>query len=62
MEDIANDDTHITLLLRHEKGNKAMNEGHRNARQVPTTEVPIIEAMLATFFTYAGSMGWRTRR
>ena len=27
MADIAIDDTHITLQLRHEKGNKALNEG-----------------------------------
>jgi hypothetical protein len=44
-------DTHITLLLRHEKGQQALNERERNARQVPSSEVPIITAMLATFFT-----------
>jgi hypothetical protein len=58
---IAIDDTNITLLLRHEKGDKALNEGHMNARQVPSTEVPRIATMLATFFTCAGSTGKRTR-
>ena len=62
MADVAIDDTHITLLLRHEKGNKALNEGHMNARQVPAAEVPRIATMLSAFFTCAGSMGKRTRR
>jgi hypothetical protein len=60
--DIAIDDTHITLQLRHEKGNNALNEGHMNARQVPAAEVPRIAPMLAAFFTCACSMGKRTRR
>jgi hypothetical protein len=32
MADIAIDDTHIILLLRHEIGNMALNEGHKNAK------------------------------
>ncbi len=62
MADIAIDDTHTTLLIRHEKGNKALNEGHMNARQVPLAEVPRIAAIIATFFTKAVSIGRRTRR
>jgi len=54
--------THIALLLRHEKGRQTLNEGERNARQVPSSEAPRIAAMLAAFFTGAGSMGPRTRR
>ena len=31
VEDLVIDDIHITLLLRHEKGQKTLNEGQRNA-------------------------------
>ena len=62
VDDLVINDTHITLLLRHEKGQQTLNEGERNARQVPSSEAPRIAAMLAAFFTGAGAMGPRTRR
>ncbi len=51
VDDLVVDDTHITLLLRHEKGPQTVNEGERNARQVPSSEPPRIAAMLVAFFT-----------
>ena len=51
VDDLGVDDTYITLLLRHEKGQQTMNEGERNARHVPSSKAPIIAAMLAKFFT-----------
>ena len=51
VEDLAIDDTHITLLLRLENGRKTLNEGHRNAQHVPSSEAPRVAAMLSAFFT-----------
>ena len=62
VDDLVIDDTHITLLLRHQQGKHTMNEGERNARQVPSSEAPRIGGMLAAFFTRARAMGPRTRR
>jgi hypothetical protein len=36
VDDLGIDDTHITLLLRHEKGQQTLNEGERNARHAPS--------------------------
>jgi hypothetical protein len=60
--DLVVDETHITLLLRHEKGKKDLQEGQMRVRQVPCKGVPRIAALLAAFLTRAGSMGQRTRR
>ena len=62
VDDLVIDDTHITLLLRHEKGQQTLIEGEINARQLPSSKAPRIAAMLATFFTRAEAMGPRTRR
>ncbi len=61
VNDLVINDTHIPLLLRHEKGQQILNEGKRNARQLPSSEAPRIAAMLAAFFTRARAMGPRTR-
>ncbi len=62
VSDIIVNDTHITLLLRKEKGKKNLSEGHTNSRQVPCGEVPLVAAMLAAFFTRQGTMGqWKRR-
>ena len=62
VSDIIVNDTHITLLLRKEKGKKNLSEGHMNSRQVPCSEVPRVAALLAAFFTRQGTMGQRKRR
>jgi hypothetical protein len=62
VDDIVINDTHITLLLRKEKGKKNLGEGHMNSRQVPCYKVPRVAAMLAAFFTRQGIMGQRRRR
>jgi hypothetical protein len=51
IDDIVIDDTYITLMLRHEKGPKTLNEGQRSARQLLSSVAPRIAAMLAAFFT-----------
>ncbi len=61
VDDLVINNTHITLLLRHEKGQQTLNEGERNARQVLSSEAPRNAAMLGTFFTSAGTMGPRSR-
>jgi hypothetical protein len=62
VEDLVIDDTHITLMLRHEKVLKILNVEQRNARQVSSSEASRITSMLASFFTRAGAMGPRTHR
>jgi hypothetical protein len=57
VNDLVINETHITLLLRHEKGQQTLNEGKKNTRQVPSSEAPRIAAMLATFFTGARAIG-----
>jgi len=60
--DLVVNDTHITLLLRHEKGKKDLQEGQMRSRQVPCQGVPRIATVLAAFLTKACAMGKRTRR
>ena len=60
--DLVVDKTHITLLLRKEKGLKNLQEGHMRTTQVPCDMAPRIAAMLATFITKTGKMGQRRHR
>jgi hypothetical protein len=48
--------THITLLLRQEKGRKGLNAGYRNVRQIATYEAPRIAALLRAFFKGQAAM------
>ena len=52
-QDLAVNNTHITMLLRREKGHKGLNAGYRNIRQIPT----LIAALLRAFFQGQSSMG-----
>jgi hypothetical protein len=56
-QDVVVNDTHITLLLRHEKGHKGLNAGYRNVRQIAIREAPRIAALLRAFFKGQRSMG-----
>ncbi len=60
------DENFITLLLRHEKGKKALGAGRRNVRQNPCSDVPCIVALLRAFFAgqhaMEGRHGKRRRR
>ena len=56
-QDVVVNDTHITLLLRHEKGHKGLNAGYRNTRQIATHKAPRIAALLRAFFKGQRSMG-----
>ncbi len=49
-QDVVVNETHIILLLRHEKGHKGLNAGYKNIRQIATHEVPRIAALLRAFF------------
>ncbi len=64
--DIVVDENFITLLLRHEKGKKALGAGRRNVRQIPCNVVPRIAALMRAFFVGQHSMegrhGKRLRR
>jgi hypothetical protein len=44
--DIVVDNSFITLLLRQEKGKKALGAGLLNVRQIPCSEAPRIAALL----------------
>jgi len=49
----------ITLLLREEKGKKALGAGLRNVRQIPCIEAPCFAALLRAFFAGQHSMEGR---
>ena len=65
-EDIVVNDECITLLLRDEKGKKALGAGRRNVRQIPCSQAPRFAALLRAFFAGQDSMkgrnGKRLRR
>ena len=64
--DIVVDDMFVTLLLREEKGKKALGAGLRIVRQIPCSEAPRFVALLRAFFAGQHSMearhGKRLRR
>jgi len=64
--DIVVGNTFVTLLLREEKGKKALRAGLRNVRQIPCSEAPRFAALLRAFFAGHHSMegrhGKRLRR
>jgi hypothetical protein len=49
--DIVVDNDFVTLLLRDEKGKKALGAGRRNVRQIPCIEAPRFAAILRSLFT-----------
>ena len=64
--DIVVDNDCITLLLRDEKGKKALGAGRRSVRQIPCSKAPRFAALLRAFFAGQHSMkgrnGQRLRR
>ncbi len=64
--DIVVDNDSITLLLRDEKGKKALGAGQLNVRQIPCNKAPRFAALLRAFFAGQHSMkgrnGQRLRR
>ncbi len=48
--------THITLLLRQEKGRKGLNAGYMSVRQIASNEAPRIATLLRAFFEGQASM------
>ena len=64
--DIVVDNMFITLLLREEKGKKALEAGLRNVRQISRSEAPRSAALRRVFFAGQHSMegrhGERMRR
>ena len=54
--DIVVDEDFITLLLRQEKGKKALAAGLMNVRQIPCSQAPRIAALLGSFFNGQKSM------
>jgi hypothetical protein len=56
-QDVAVNDTHITLLLRHEKGHKGLSAGYINVRQIAVLKAPRIAALPSAFFKGQRSMG-----
>jgi hypothetical protein len=64
--DIVVDNDFVTLLLRDEKGKKALGAGQRNVRQIPCSKAPRFAALLRAFFAGQHSMkgrnGQRSRR
>ncbi len=48
--DLVVSNTHITLLLRHEKRKKGLMAGYKSVRQIASHEVPRIVALLGAFF------------
>ena len=47
--DIVVNDNFVTLLLRDEKGKKALGAGRRNVRQIPCRQAPRFAALLLDF-------------
>ena len=54
--DIVVNEDFITLLLRQEKGKKALAAGLMNVRQIPCSQAPRIAALLGSFFKGQKSM------
>jgi hypothetical protein len=57
--DIVVDDNFVTLLLRQEKGKKAVNVGLLNVRQIPCSEAARFTTLLRAFFAGQRSMEGR---
>ena len=55
-DDIVVNEDFITLLLRQEKGKKALAAGLMNVRQIPCSQAPRIAALLGSFFKGQKSM------
>ena len=60
--DLVVSSTHITLLLRQEKGRKGLDAGYKNIRQIATHEAPRIAALLRAFFEGQASMAHQRGR
>jgi hypothetical protein len=64
--DVVVEEESITLLLRGEKGQKKLQPGQRNVRQIPSRKMPRVAALLRAFFAGQSSMkglhGQRLRR
>jgi hypothetical protein len=59
--DIVVDDNFVTLLLRQEKGKKALGVGLTSVRQIPYREAPRFAALLRAFFAGHHSMEGRLK-
>jgi hypothetical protein len=64
--DIVVDNDFVTLLLRDEKGKKALGAGRRNVLHIPCSKAPRFAALLRDFFasqhSIKGRNGQRLRR
>ena len=57
--DIVVDNDLVTMVLRDEKGKKALGAGRRNVRQIPCSKAPRFAGLLRAFFAGQHSMKGR---